>query len=614
MFQTALAHYQNGRLSEAERACVEGLRAQPKDFDLIDLLGVVFFQTRRPDAALVMLDRAVAIRADVPATHNNRAIVLGELGRLDEALASYDRALALDPDFAEAHNNRGNVLVALGRHDAALAAFGRAVAISPGFAAAHANAGRALNHLERYADAVEAYDRALVLAPGDATALHGRANALRELERIDDALAAYTAALALRPTEAEIYGNRGHALVGQRRYAEALADFERMAALKPSSADAHVNVGHALHLLGRLEAALGAFERAIALDPASAKAYSGRGTVHADRLDLAAAFADYRRATELQPDLIEARWNEAVCRLQSGDFAAGWPMYEWRWRYGARATGDMQPARPRWTGEDITGKRILLRCEQGLGDTIQFCRYAPLVAARGARVMLEAQPSLLPLLSTLAGVDALYPQGEAPGDADLECPLLSLPLAFATRIDTIPTPTAYLAADPVRVSAWSAVLGPKRRPRVGLVWSGNPHHRHDHQRSLALRDLEPLLGLDIERVSLQPTSRAEDTAALAGDERIRRFEGRIADFGDTAALAALMDVVITVDTSVAHLAGAIGRPVWIMLAYNPDWRWLLERSDSPWYRSARLFRQKQPGDWSGVVADIVSQLRPLMER
>lgn len=612
MFQQAFDHYQNGRLVEAERLCVDILRRSPKDFDATDLLAMIFYRTGRAAEALMLLDRAVSLKDDAPTTHNNRGIVLSELGRSHDALASYDRALMLVPTFAEAHNNRGGVLAAQKNYAEALAAFDRAVELKPDFAAAHANRGRVLSLMGRNEEALSAYDRALAFIPNDQKNLQGRGNVLLALGRHEEAVDAYSAALAAAPGAAEAYGNRGNALMALRRRKEALADFERMAALKPTSPEAHINLGHALRLLGRPAESIASLDRAIALNPALPKAYTERGTAYADLLRHDEALRDFMHATALKPDFVAAHWNEALCRLQLGQFKQGWPMYEWRWSYGDQNADGVGALQKRWTGEDVSGKTVVLRSEQGLGDTIQFCRFAQSVSARGARVILAAQKPLIPVLSSLGGIDRVVAMGEPLPAFDYDCPLLSLPWSLGTEIDTIPSAQGYLRSDPARVETWRERLGLKTRLRIGLVWSGNPNHKHDYNRSVPLQILTPLFTLKADWAVLQTEIRPADAAFLRNHGELRDLSRDISDFADTAALIDLMDLVIAVDTSVAHLAGALGKPVWIMLAYNPDWRWLLDRADSPWYRSARLFRQPAAGDWPGVVADVANNLQTLI--
>jgi tetratricopeptide (TPR) repeat protein len=604
-----IAAAQRGRFAEAERLIGQALSIDPGRADLNNNRGNVLRELKRFDEALASYDRALAIRPDYAEALNNRGVVLRNLRRLDEALASYDRALAIRPDYAEALNNRGDALTALMRLDEALASFDRALAIRPDYAEALYNRGNVLTALKRLDEALASYERALAIRADHAETLNNRGVVLRDLHRLDEALASYQRALAIRPGSAEALSNSGAVLRQLGRLDEALASCERALAITPDYADALNNRGNALMELKRLDEALASYDRALAIRPDYAEAFYNRGIVLQDLGRLEDALDSYQQAQAIRPDYAEAHWNEGACRLLAGDFAAGWAKFEWRWlKRGADAKREC--ARPLWLGEqDVAGRTVLLHAEQGYGDTIQFCRYAPLLAERGARVVLEVQPGLKSLLSGLAGVQQVVARGERLPDFDFHCPLLSLPLAFGTTLQTIPARVPYLAATPGLVQSWRARLG-ANAPRIGLAWSGNPKHLKDRNRSIAASRLTRLLETGATFVSLQKELRDDDRQWLAAHPEVHHFGDELGDFADTAALISLLDVVITVDSAVAHLAGAMGKPVWILVrAFGADWRWLLQRDDSPWYPSARLFRQHSIGDWGGVIADVGGALR-----
>lgn len=425
--------------------------------------------------------------------------------------------------------------------------------------------------------AIELFDRSIALRPDFAEAYSDRGMTLRKLKRFADAVASYDKAIALRPDFAMAYNNRANALLDMDEPLEALASCDRAIALNPGLVIAHYNRGNALDALKRPEEALPSFERAI----------------------------------ELKPDFAEANWNKALCLLLMGRFEQGWPFYEWRkWRTEPVATQTFPE--PIWLGkEDIAGKTLFLWWEQGLGDTIQFCRYAPLAEARGAKVILSVQHPLQKLLAQISPTIAINGPNDVPSVFDYHCPLLSLPLAFGTALATIPAQQQYLKADEQLCAAWAARLLPKTRPRIGLVWSGRPEHKNDRNRSMELRQLLPILSDGADWICLQNEIRPMDLAVLQQHGGVKYFGNELKDFSDTAALLDSTDLVITVDTSVAHLAGAMGKPVWILLPYNPDWRWLLDRADSPWYPSARLFRQPQLADWAGVVNQVGNELKAM---
>jgi Tfp pilus assembly protein PilF len=440
-------------------------------------------------------------------------------------------------------------------------------------------------------------------------ALHLLAVVQGRLGKNDMALASYDRALKVRPDYAEALCNRGVTLHELKRFAEALASYDRAVKVRPHYAEALYNRGNTLKELGRLEEALASYDRALKARPDYAEALCNRGITLHKLKRFEEALASYDRALKVRPNLAEAHFNEAACRLLIGDFDRGWEKNEWRWATEQQRNKKWNFAQPQWTGqEDIAGRTILLHSEQGLGDTIQFCRYVPLVAARAGRVILGVPRTLRELMSTLPGVAQIASKGDPLPDFDIHCPLLSLPLAFGTRLETIPSATPYLRASAPAVTEWNARLGPGTRPRIGLAWSGHPMHENDHNRSIGLSTLLPLLGLNATNVSLQQDVRAGDATVLQGRSDLLHFGDQLKTFSDTAALISNLDLVISVDTSIAHLAGALAKPVWVLLPFLPDWRWLLDREDSPWYPTARLFRQDDTRQWDNVIARVQAAL------
>jgi hypothetical protein len=551
------------------------LNKEPDSFDSLILLGVAAAQSDRMREAAELFGRAVAARPNDALAHFNRGNALLELKRPEEALASYERALKFAPNFAKAHNNRGLALKDLGRMPEALAGYEQAIRLNPGYADAYNNHGIVLKELARLDEALASYEQAIRLRPDYPEAHYNRGNVLQDLERPDAALASYELAIKNKPDYGAAHNNRGLLLKKQNRLDEALASYEQAISLEPGFAEAYNNRGVALHELKRLDAALASYEQAI----------------------------------KLKPDYAEAHWNLALYRLSTGDWVRGWPEYEWRWENRELGLRARKFAQPRWRGtEPLAGKTIFLYGEQGLGDMLMFCRYAKLVSELGARVIMEAPRPLIPLLGNLEGVEKLVEEGSTPPAFDYHCPLLSLPLAFKTDPATIPSASGYIASSPGKVDEWGKKLGGRTTPRVGLAWSGSMDYGDDSKRSIALRELVKRLPPHYQYFSLQKSVRSSDQNSLNSHARILHFG---ASFTDTAALCELMDVVISVDTSIAHLAGAMGRPVWVLLSYMPDWRWLLDRPDSPWYSSARLFRQKVSGDWAGVIDEASRALEGL---
>lgn len=567
-----------GRPAEAAALCQEILQSVPDHPDALYLLAELALQLGQAGVSVRLAERAAAVDPHSERAFIARGIALQSLANYAEALASYDHALTLAPECGEAWYRRGNVLHDLGRREDAVASYDHALALMPDSVEATYNRGLVLQELQRHEEALVCYDRALTLRPDLVDAQYNRGLILHELRRYDEALASYGRALDLRPDMYEAMSNRGNTLRRLNRYDEALRSFERALRLKPDYVEALINRGLVLQDLDRGDEALRSFSAAIAARPDSAAAHCGA----------------------------------ALCQLSLGDFAAGWREYEWRWKNPqAKATRGL--AEPLWLGQvPVAGRTLLLWAEQGFGDTLQFCRYAKFLAGAGATVILEVQPALKSLLSRLEGPAHILAQGEALPDFELHCPLLSLPLACGTSLADIPATGAYIVADPGKVRDWQARLGEARGPRVGLAWSGDPRHPNDHNRSLSLSRLQALFGMQATFISVQKELRAEDADYLAAHPEIRHFGERIVDFDDTAAIIAGLDLLVTVDTSVAHLAGALGKPLWILLSHNPDWRWLRGRDDSPWYPSARLFRQSAPGDWSPVIERLAGCLRELI--
>jgi len=608
--QQAQALYGSGHRPHAEALCQSILTAQPDYFDALSLLGIIAAQTKRTQWAAELMARAIEARPKDAAAHCNYGNVLQDLKRGDEALASFDRAVELAPDLAGAHYNRGLALYRQGRLEDSLDSYARAIKIDPGYAEAHLDRGNALLALQRMSEALDSYESALRVKPRCGAAQNGCGLALCALNRRDEALERYRRALEIDPDVAEVHSNLGSLFFDLRRFDEALANCERALAINPNFPAAHFNRGNVLRRLKRPDEAVASYERALFCDPGFAEAYSARGVVQRDLNRWDEALADFDRAISLRPEFAEARHNRAMTHLLLGDFVSGWADYEWRWKNpnSSAFTSKRNFVQPAWSGgESLSGKTMLLHCEQGFGDSIQFCRYAALVAAAGARVILEAQEPLLRLFTSVEGVTQVVAAGNDLPPFDFHCPLMSMPLAFGTALDTIPT-TPYLRSDPAEAARWRAKLKDAEAPRIGLAWSGNPGHRNDHNRSISLKDWVGSLPAQFQYVGLQKDVRDADRQTLEGRPNMVHCADQIRDFADVAALCQCVDLVISVDTSVAHLAAALGKETWILLPFVPDWRWLLGRRDSPWYPTARLYRQPAPDDWASVLTRVAADM------
>ena len=541
------------------------------------------------------------------------AIGQHRVGRFAEAAELYRRVLKKMPDHFDALYSFALMRLEQGEPQEALALINKAVKGEPRAAPAHCLAGAILNTLGRRKDALASYDRALAIAPDLAVAWNDRGNTLRLLQRPQDALACYDRAITLEPGSARWHNNRGAAFAEMSRLEDAIVSYDRALQLQPTFAEALNNRGAALLKLDRPEAALADVERALALKPDYAEAINHRGLALQDLNRHRDALEAHRRALALRPDGAEARYAAATALLALGDFEEGWRAYEARWSKTDLAPFRRTLPRPLWLGDaPIEGKTILLHAEQGYGDAIQFCRYAPLLAARGATVIVETPPALRDLLGSLAGfaqganVVNVVNRGDPLPPFDLHCPLASLPLAFGTQLDSIPAEVPYLAADAGRVAKWRERLPRAGGRRIALAWRGRPYPR---DRSVPFAALAPLWSLtNVEFISLQQDLTGEEAHAVADIGNLRHVGPAIEDFADTAAIMACTDAIVSIDTAVAHLAGALGKPLSLMLIFAADFRWMVGRTDSPWYPTARLIRQPRTGEWPDVIERVARAL------
>ena len=538
------------------------------------------------------------------------AVLMGQTGRTDPAIDLMGQVLACKPDFAQAHNDLGALLLAQGKATEAMACFERALGRKPDYAEASYNQGIALARMNRLDDAVTRYERALALKPSYHEAHYNLGNILKTQGRLADASMRYRQVLALKADYAEAHNGLGAVLLLQDEPGPAMACFEQALAINPDNLEARNNLGSALRNLNRPSEAVECYDRALALKPDYVEALNNRGNALQALNRIADAMASFDKALAINPDYDEAHLNRSCLQLLSGNFAPGWEEYEWRWRTRATAPWRRDFAQPLWLGEEpLADRTILLHDEQGFGDAIQFVRYLPLVAARAAKVILEVQPPLKALLSGVEGASLIMGRGEDLPAFDCRCPLLSLPLAFKTRLDTIPATVPYVSASEDRIVKWKQRLPPSGKRRIGIAWAGNPAFSGDRTRSIGLPRFSPLLSVaGVELYSIQRDLRDGDRDILRSHPDVVQLGDAIEDFDDTAAIISLLDLVISSDTSVVHLAGAMGKPVWILLQYAADWRWLLGRDDSPWYPTARLFRQPAIDDWEGVVARVMQEL------
>lgn len=594
LFNRANAYFEQKLLTQALADLELALAIEPDNALGLLTQGNVYFALKQNDQALASFDKALTIESDWSKALNNRGLVLKERGQLTEAFKSFSKAIANDPKYADGFNNLGILLLDLGHADQAVKCFEAAISLRPENAEAYNNFGNALNVLEKYQDALHSFDTAIALKPDYAEAYSNRSSSLEGLMRLDEAIQSCEIALHLNGQMVKTHNKLAVMLKEVGALEKALTHLRQAMALKPDFLDGMINMGNVLSLLKQFEASLSCFDHVLSIEPDN--------------------------------DL--AKWNKSLLCLQLGDYANGWRLYEAGWAIHMRGYS-RQWTQPLWTGEaNLANKTVLLHAEQGLGDTLQFCRYVPLVKRLGARVLLELPTALMSLLKNLEGVDECVEAGQPLPAFDCHCPLMSLPLAFQTTLQTIPSPTAYLKADAQKVQHWFAKLKPSitsvtERLKVGVVWNGG--HRPylpnvwwvNQRRNITLELFASFLtAVEADFYSLQKGEPAESD--IRGQELRYWPQGNffnpvedLHDFSDTAALIANLDLVVSVDTSTAHLAAAMGKPTWILSRYDNCWRWLEGRDDSPWYASVKLYRQGPDRNWAPTLARLANDLQIL---
>ncbi len=642
-----LEFHRAGKLAAAEGVYRQVVAAEPDNADAWSLLGAVCINLNRLDEAARHLDEALRINPRHHAAFDNRGVLLGKQGKYDEAVECFQQALAIQPNQAVTYLNMAEALLRNGQPSEAIAAFRRVLALAPDSLRAHSELARVLRDEGRHAEALPHWQHVVQAKPNDPALRFELAATLAHLRRLDEAKGEYQEVLRQKPDSAETCVNLGVVCMDRNELDEAVGLLRRAIEMRGRFAEAYSNLGGVLTRQGNAEEAIVVLEQALRLKPDSSEARNNLGIAlaaearfgeaevryrqvidqnpqHADAIynlgiallkqgRVASAIEQFDQAIALAPDYAEAHHNRSAALLLSEDFADGLPEYEWRFR--SRDYGGFKSRWPLWQGEPLAGRTIVLVAEQGWGDTFQFIRYAQLVKQQAARVIAECPASLHAVLAQTPGVDEwISPESPAPA-ADFCVPLLSLPYRLGTTYATIPADVPYVFADETLVETWRERLGEHQDFRIGIVWQGNPRFPDDRWRSIPLAAFAPLATLpNVQLVSLQKHAGLEQIATVAGDWPFVDLNDRIENFADTAAVMRHLDLVISCDTAPAHLAGALGVPVWVALPVVPDWRWLLEREDSPWYPAMRLFRQTAWGQWDEVFARMADEVRKLADR
>lgn len=605
--RTGLNLIRKGDYAGGVRHLAAAIEEQPMSSPVQADFGVALAKSSRLTEALAAFQKAIELDPANEAAHRNLGLTLARQGKLAEAETSYRAVMELKPDSAQSHYDLAKMLRTRKKTAEAVAEFQEAVRLDPENSTFLHDLGLSQVDLGRRKDAEASYRRALELDPKSAQVHCNLGILLQDLGRLDEAIALLSEAVRLNPNSDDSHNNLGVALAASGKPDEAVTCYRKALALNPKSAMACNNLGNSLRAIGLLDEAIPSLQRALDLDADYAEAFNNLGICYIGQRNHEAALRCYQQALRLKPDYPEAHLNRALAWLAQGDFERGWSEYEWRWKVAK----SQRPAARRWDGASLEGRTILLTYEQGLGDTLQFVRYAPLLKQRGARVVLQCQASLSKLLAKCPGIDQAVTSGKV--DYDYHVPLMSLPGLLTPSPAAIPAPVPYLKPEPTALATWAERLANLAGFKIGIAWQGNSKFRADRQRSMPLTCFAPLAQVPgVQLVSLQKGPGREQLANVAGKWPMVDWSEQLHDFSDTAALMCNLDLIVCCDTSVAHLAGALGLQVWVAVPFAADWRWLLDRSDSPWYPTMRLFRQQSRGDWPDVFARISEAVREVL--
>jgi tetratricopeptide (TPR) repeat protein len=612
-----IIYVHSNRDQEGIKLLQSSLLKDSKQYWAHNALGIGLLNTSQYEKACLSFEDAISVRSDFIEAYFNLAKAQKSLEKYEDAVISYSKCISLNSNYADAYNNRGTIyLQNLKDLEKALSDFKNFLKIQPNSWNSFYNIANCYSELKEYEEALKNYDQAIELNPNNPDIYLSCGVTYYKLEQHEDALKSYGHALELDPSNADVYFSRGVTYYELGKYEEALKNYDQAIELKSDEVHAYTNRAIVNVELKFYKDAFKDFDCAINIKPDFFETYSSRGVLFTKLKQHEKALKDFNHAIELKPDIGNAYFNKAILKFLEGHFEEGLELFEWRWKTTFLNLQPRDFKQPLWLGqESLTNKIILIHHEQGLGDSIQFSRYIPLLDKyHPKKILLEAPQVLISCLSTLRGNFKIVRLGDPLPHFDCYCPIMSLPLAFKTTLENIPSEMPYLYADKNKISLWETKLGTKINPRVGLVWSGFKGHKNDRNRSLLLNQLKPIFDLPFEFHALQKEIREIDLEVLNNESKIRQHQNELIDFSDTAALIEHLDLVVSVDTSVAHLAGALGKKVFLMLPYAPDYRWMDERLDSPWYPTMRLFRQPQEDDWNSVVSEICHEMSNFLKR
>ena len=605
--QKVLALQQSGQSKQAKKQWMSLLKYYPKHPVVLTCLGTIALEEAHIEDAIKWLTQSLDVLPEQASALSYLSIAYVQLKNFQEALRYADKAVAVNPSYMEAHANRGAALKGLKQYERAIASYQKALALNPNNPDTLFNMSLVYLEYGKYTEVANTLKLMLKIKPNDATAQHLCGEIHKELKLYTEAISYFDSAVKLNQRNEEACFGRGLSYLALKQFEAARADFLSATQIKPSYCNAYINLGIALRNLGRFDEALDAYNQALALNNQNPEIYNNKGLLYVDMQRFDEALECYQQAIDLAPDFCEVYWNKSHLHLLLGDYQQGWPLYEYRWKSVQKASY-RHLNKPLWLGdESIAGKTLFVYPEQGQGDFIQFFRYIEEAEKRGAKVILEVASSLMTLVSEMNVGCQLVKSGNVVPSYDYHCPIMSLPLAFKTELNNIPNHMPYIEAHPTKIKQWQTRIN-KDTLNVGVVWSGAKGHQHDHQRSITLDRLQSMMELPAKFHALQNEIRESDQHILAQLDNLKTYQSLLTDFSETAALIAQMDLVIAVDTSVAHLAGAMGKECWLLLPHSPDFRWQIDRFDSPWYPTMTLYRQPQFNDWDSVIETIKQQL------